>query len=70
MESNKAQILLYMYDKLINGCAFSLREITNDFNISERTFRRYISEINCFLANNYRLQQVCYSKEKKGYILC
>lgn len=69
MESNKTQVVLYMYDKLIHGSGFSLDEIITMFKISERTFRRYISEINCFLANNYKMQQVSYSYEKGKYAL-
>ena len=66
----KTQIVLYMYDKLLSGKGFTVAEIISNFNISERTFRRYVSEINCFLANNYKEQQVGYSNDKKVYILC
>ena len=40
-----------------------------EFNISSRTFRRYISEINSFLYNNYKNQVVKYSKLTNKYKL-
>ena len=65
----KTQIVLYMYDKLLSGKGFTIAEIISNFNISERTFRRYISEINCFLANNYKEQQVLFDLNKRVYLL-
>ena len=58
-----------MYDKLLSGKGFTIDEIISNFNISERTFRRYISEINCFLANNYKEQQVLFDLNKRVYLL-
>lgn len=67
MESNKTQVILYMYDKLLNENGFSLSEIVIKFNISTRSFRRYIAEINCFLANTYKLKEIAYDKHLKKY---
>lgn len=58
-----------MYDKLLNSETFTIGEILSMFNISERTFRRYINEINCFLADNYKNQQIVYRADKKEYYL-
>ena len=44
-------------------------EILAEFNISIRTFRRYISEINFFLLNNYKGKSVKYDYVKKVYFL-
>ena len=70
MESNKTQVVLYMYDKLIHGSGFSLDEVVTMFKISERTFRRYISEINCYFINNYIFKQIIYLHKDKMYSLC
>lgn len=65
----KSQIILYIYDKLINGKEVKTNEIVTLFNISVRTFRRYISEINSFLYNNYKNQEVVYNHSKNSYCI-
>ena len=65
----KSQIILYIYDKLINGKQVKTNEIVTLFNISVRTFRRYISEINSFLYNNYKNQEVVYNHSKNSYCI-
>lgn len=63
----KSQIVLYMYDKLLSKEGFTIFDIMSTFNISERTFRRYVSEINCYLANNYKTEVVSYDSDTKKY---
>ena len=65
----KTQVVLYIYDLLINGKEVEMEYILNKFNISIRTFRRYISEINSFLCNNFKLEVVSYDKSKNIYVL-
>ena len=65
----KSQVIIYMYDLLINHKSFSKEEIIAEFNISERTFRRYISEINCYLSNFYKKQSVVYDNVNHVYKL-
>lgn len=65
----KSQIILYLYDLLINGKEVFMDEIIAKYNISIRTFRRYISELNAFLYNNYKNKEVIYSFEKRSYSL-
>lgn len=66
---NKSQSVLYIYDELINNKEIKLEDIINKYNISIRTFRRYISEINIFLSNNYKNMSVIYDYYKKTYYL-
>lgn len=66
---NKSQSVLYIYDELINNKEIRLEDIINKYNISIRTFRRYISEINAFLSNNYKNQSVEYDYIRKVYYL-
>ena len=40
-----------------------------EFNISVRSFRRYISEINIFLNNNFKNQYIKYKKSTNKYYL-
>jgi len=65
----KSQVLIYMYDLLINKNEIVKEEIIAEFNITDRTFRRYISEINCFFDNFYKNQTIVYDKEKHIYKL-
>lgn len=66
---NKSQIILYIYDDLINHKEIYINDIVNKYGISTRTFRRYIAEINAFLFNNYRNQSIQYDSIKKSYKL-
>lgn len=66
---NKSQIVLYIYDDLINNKEIFLNDIINKYEISTRTFRRYIAEINAFLFNNYKNQIIQYDSIKKSYSL-
>ena len=66
---NKSQIVLYIYDDLINHKEIYINDIVNKYGISTRTFRRYIAEINAFLFNNYRNQSIQYDLKEKVYRL-
>ena len=61
----KSQIILYIYD----GKEVKMNEILAIYNISVRTFRRYISEINSYLYNNYKNQEVVYNHTRNCYYL-
>ena len=65
----KSQVVLYMYDLLINGDEFAMNEIITLYNISIRTFRRYIAEINNFLYEQYKHKEVIFSKERGTYYI-
>lgn len=65
----KSQIIIYIYDLLINNQSFTKEDIISEFNISERTFRRYISEINCYFDNFYINQCIVYDSSKNVYKL-
>lgn len=65
----KSQIILYMYDELINNREIKMNEIIALYDISVRTFRRYISEINSYLCNNYKNQTVVYDHYRNSYRL-
>lgn len=65
----KSQIILYIYDELINGRDIKMNEILALYNISVRTFRRYISEINIYLCDNYKNQIVVYNHSTNSYFI-
>lgn len=65
----KIQIILYMYDDFINGKKIAINDIINKYEISIRTFQRYIAELNAFLFNKYKNQVIVYDYENKEYYL-
>ena len=65
----KSQVVLYIYDLLIEGKEFTMDEILSSYKISIRTFRRYIAEINDFLYEHFKRKEVVYSKGRKTYYL-
>ena len=66
---NKCQIVLHIYDRLLQYGEIEMNSVLAEFNISVRSFRRYISEINAFLDNNYKNQCVKYKKTLNKYYL-
>ena len=66
---NKTQVILYLYDFLLNGGRIYLEETMVNYDISLSTFRRYISEINIFLCNTYKNQVVYYDYKDNCYYL-
>mgnify|MGYP003294343824 CR=1 FL=1 len=66
---SKSQVVLYIYDVLIKGGKIKTDEILNEFEISLRTFQRYIAEINDFFFNNFMNYYVKYDYELKYYYL-
>ena len=66
---SKVEIILYIYDKLKEEKKINSLQIMNEFNICDRTFRRYISDINAYLCNQYKNVQIVYDRKLKEYIL-
>lgn len=65
----KSQIILYIYDKLLEEKKLYSNEIIGEFGMSTRTFRRYISETQAFLTNFNKHKIIKYSMKDKCYLL-
>ena len=65
----KTQVVLFIYDELIHGKKIQTNSIIGEFNISLRTFERYINEINVYFANFYKNQIVKYDYINKYYYI-
>lgn len=65
----KTQVVIYMYDELINNRHINMDQIMSEYEISVRTFRRYISEIQSYLFNFHKSKIVKYSMRDKCYYL-
>lgn len=72
MEEYKAGILLYIYNRLIEGKIVKTKEIVDKFEISERTFYRYIKDIKKFIEKTDEdlvEEELISDRSKGGYIL-
>lgn len=72
MERFKAEVLLYIYNRLLEGKIVRKNDIVDKFNINERTFYRYIQDIKKFVENpdgELIGEKVIADKAKGGYIL-
>ena len=65
----KSQVVLRIYDDLMNNKKIYMNEVLAEYKISKRTFYRYISEINIFLCNNFKNQAVYYHRSDNSYRL-
>lgn len=65
----KTQVILFMYDKLLSEEALDPIEIKVKFELTDKTFYRYIQEINAYFCNTYKNKKVCYDKKSKKYYL-
>lgn len=72
MERFKSEVLLYIYNKLLEGKVVKKNDVVEKFNINERTFYRYIGDIKGFIENtdNELIGEEFLSDRKKGgYVL-
>ncbi len=66
---SKAHCVLKLYDYLIQDKDVIMQEFMNEYNISSRTFRRYICEINQYLISVSISKKAYFNKERNSYIL-
>ena len=66
---SKTQIVLFIYDELIHGRKLNTNTILGEFQISLRTFRRYISELNAYFANFYKNTTIKYNRLEKYFYI-
>lgn len=72
MERFKSDVLLYIYNRLLEGKIVRKNDVVDKFNISERTFYRYIDDIKKFLekpVGELVGEEIISDRAKGGYIL-
>lgn len=72
MERFKADALLYIYNRLLEGKIVRKNEVVDKFNINERTFYRYIKDIKKFVEkpdSELIGKEIVADRAKGGYIL-
>lgn len=72
MERFKSDVLLFIYNRLFEGKIVRKNDVVDKFNISERTFYRYIEDIKKFLEKpdgDLVGEEIIADRVKGGYIL-
>lgn len=69
MGSNKPDGLLYLFERLLSGHILNKKEAAEELKVSTKTIERYINNIKNYLSERSRLEEVVYSREKRGYTL-
>lgn len=69
MGLRKAQIILFMYERLRSGEQINVLDFQSEFGISYPTFHRYIAEIRAFLMNNFMPLELVFEAEQNSYRL-
>ena len=65
----KCLIILALYEDLRSPQGVSMTNFIVRNGISVSSFRRYVSDINCYLSESYSGEEVIYQPEKKRYII-
>ena len=66
---NKSFILIEMYDLLLQGKPIKKQYFIDKYEVSNRTFRRYISELQAYLFNFYKGYVIVFTRKNMEYIL-
>jgi hypothetical protein len=69
MKTTKPQAILLMYEILMKEGRLEKNDILSRCLISETTFKRYISEIRCYLMNYHDYAELHYDKRNDYYVL-
>ena len=69
MKVNKSQAMIYVFKMLYEDKRIIRKDIMNDLEINELTFRRYIQEIRSYLVNFDEPYELVYSKYEDTYFL-
>ena len=67
MELRKAQVILFLYERLRSGESIAVLEFQAEFGISYPTFHRYIAEIRAFLMNNFMPWELIFAAKDNTY---
>ncbi len=66
---SKAHCVLKLYDYLMKQQDVIMEEFMKEYNISSRTFRRYINEINQYMLDASINKKAYFNRVKNSYML-
>ncbi len=65
----KAERLLMIYSRLVNGDTLSKQELAQQFHVTMRSIQRDMESLRCFFAEQRLWQDIVYDREAHGYRL-
>ena len=65
----KAERLLMIYSRLVNGDTLSKQELAQQFHVTTRSIQRDMGSLRCFFAEQRLWQDIVYDREAHGYRL-
>ena len=65
----KAERLLMIYSRLVNGDTLSKQELAQQFHVTERSIQRDMESLRYFFAEQRLWQDIVYDRDSKGYRL-
>lgn len=69
MKATKTQTVLLMYENLTSNGSIHKEYYLSECELSETTFKRYISEMRCYLMNFHPGWELAYAKKDNVYYL-
>ena len=63
----KSERLLHMYSRLVNGEILQKNALAQQFGVNERSIRRDIESLRCFLSEQGLMQEISYDRGLGGY---
>jgi ACT domain-containing protein len=68
MKASHVENVLSLYDSLLSGTSITIEETMMEREISRATFKRYLSDIRCFLCESHPEISLVY--DAKGHRYC
>jgi hypothetical protein len=69
MKTNKTQAILFLYQSLKENGTIKKNDFLSEIDITDLTFKRYVSELRCYLSNFDQPEELVYVKKNDCYIL-
>jgi len=69
MKTNKTQAVLYLYQTLQNDGHIKKTDYMAEMEVSDLTFKRYVSELRSYLMNFSHPEELVYEKKEDYYVL-
>jgi hypothetical protein len=69
MVTNKTQAVLLMYDALLRNGRLCKKDYLSILEISDISFKRYISELRCYFMNFAPQYELAYDRKQDTYLL-
>jgi hypothetical protein len=70
MKTSKTQAVLFIYENLKEKGQISKADVLSELEISDLTFKRYVSELRSYLMNFNCPAELLYLKKEDRYRLC